>query len=76
MHHRLRTSITPAPHGSAPPARRPPAALHPPPPLPSPAPRQQAENLRYIMEAPKLEIGADERVTIPLIESDTWRRDP
>jgi hypothetical protein len=29
--------------------------------------------LRYIMEAPKLEISEEERVKIPLIESDTWR---
>lgn len=33
----------------------------------------QAADLRYIMEAPKLEIGKDERVTIPLLQSDTWR---
>ncbi len=37
--------------------------------------RSQAENLRYIMEAPKLELSPDERVTIPLIQSDTWRKD-
>lgn len=35
--------------------------------------KKQAGDLRYIMEAPKMEIGKDERVTIPLIQSDTWR---
>jgi hypothetical protein len=28
------------------------------------------------MEAPKLQLTPEERVTIPLLESDTWRRDP
>ncbi|KAI8467958.1 MAG: hypothetical protein J3K34DRAFT_428856 [Monoraphidium minutum] len=43
---------------------------------PLPRVRKQAENLRYIMEAPKLEIGPDERVTIPLLNSqESWRRD-
>lgn len=38
--------------------------------------RKQAENLRYIMEAPKLELSPDERVQIPLLNSqDSWRRD-
>lgn len=37
--------------------------------------KRQAENLRYIIEAPKLELGPDERVQIPLLQSDTWRRD-
>jgi hypothetical protein len=38
--------------------------------------KKQAENLRYIMEAPKLEISPDERVTIPLLNNqDSWRRD-
>ena len=45
---------------------------------PLPRMRKQAENLRYIMEAPKLELSPDERVQIPLL-SDTervaWRRD-
>jgi hypothetical protein len=30
--------------------------------------RKQAADLRYILEAPKLEIGADERVTIPTVD--------
>ena len=34
---------------------------------PVPAIRRQAENLRYIMEAPKLEIGEDEKVKIPVL---------
>jgi hypothetical protein len=29
--------------------------------------RKQAAELRYILEAPKLEIGADERVSIPTV---------
>lgn len=46
-----------------------------PPPL-APQMKKQAENLRYIMEAPKLEISPDERVTIPLLNNqDSWRRD-
>jgi tetratricopeptide (TPR) repeat protein len=44
---------------------------------PLPKTRKQAENLRYIMEAPKLELSPDERVTIPLLNSQdvSWRRD-
>jgi hypothetical protein len=34
----------------------------------------QAADLRYIIEAPKLEISKEERVEIPLITSDTWRQ--
>ena len=30
--------------------------------------RRQAANLRYILEAPKLELGADERVEIPVLK--------
>lgn len=37
--------------------------------------KKQAENLRYILEAPKLEVAEDERVTIPLIQSETWRKE-
>ena len=42
--------------------------------------RKQAYGLRYILEAPKLEIGADERVSIPLDNelatpyADRWSR--
>lgn len=32
--------------------------------------RKQAYELRYILEAPKLEISADERVSIPLVSDD------
>jgi hypothetical protein len=33
----------------------------------------QAADLRYIMEAPKLELSPEERVTIPLLNSeDSW----
>lgn len=31
--------------------------------------RKQAENLRFIMEAPKLEIGEDEKVQVPSLSS-------
>lgn len=36
--------------------------------------KKQAADLRYILEAPRLEISPDERVTIPLIQSDSWRQ--
>jgi len=36
--------------------------------------KKQAYELRYIMEAPKLTISEEERVKIPLIQSDTWRK--
>ncbi|KXZ52800.1 hypothetical protein GPECTOR_8g187 [Gonium pectorale] len=36
--------------------------------------RKQAIDLRYILEAPKLELSDDERVKIPLIQSDSWRQ--
>ncbi|KAF8073247.1 hypothetical protein HT031_000908 [Scenedesmus sp. PABB004] len=40
---------------------------------PVPKVRKQAADLRYIMEAPKLPLGPDERVTIPLLNSDeSW----
>ena len=29
--------------------------------------RKQAADLRFILEAPELEIGADERVTLPVL---------
>lgn len=32
--------------------------------------QRQAENLRFIMEAPKLEIGEDEKVKVPLMNLD------
>ena len=32
---------------------------------PVPRVRRQAANLRFIIEAPKMELGADERVQIP-----------
>ncbi|KAL6748275.1 hypothetical protein V8C86DRAFT_1176484 [Haematococcus lacustris] len=41
---------------------------------PLPRVRKQAADLRYIIEAPKLVIGPDERVTIPLLQTDTWRQ--
>lgn len=34
---------------------------------PVPRVRRQAANLRYIIEAPKMELGADERVQIPAL---------
>lgn len=37
--------------------------------------RKQAAELRFIAEAPKLEIGADERVSIPSVTGDDYRRD-
>lgn len=38
--------------------------------------RKQAAGLRYIMEAPKLELSPEERVVIPLLNSqESWRRD-
>jgi hypothetical protein len=33
--------------------------------------QRQAENLRFIMEAPKLEIGEDEKVKVPLMNLDS-----
>lgn len=40
---------------------------------PVPKVKKQAADLRYIMEAPKLELSPDERVTIPLLNSeDSW----
>lgn len=36
--------------------------------------KKQAGDLRYILEAPKLQIDEDERVKIPLLQSDTWRQ--
>jgi len=42
---------------------------------PLPRMRKQAENLRYIMEAPKLELSPDERVQIPLLNTqESWVR--
>ncbi|KAG2498892.1 hypothetical protein HYH03_003083 [Edaphochlamys debaryana] len=35
--------------------------------------KKQAYDLRYILEAPRMEISEDERVKIPLIQSDSWR---
>jgi hypothetical protein len=32
--------------------------------------RKQAADLRFIMEAPKMELSPEERVTIPLLNSD------
>ncbi|KAL4857510.1 hypothetical protein ACK3TF_002372 [Chlorella vulgaris] len=46
---------------------------------PVPAIRRQANGLRYIMEAPKLEISADERVQIPVLtdlEANKGNRTP
>jgi hypothetical protein len=37
--------------------------------------RKQAGELRFIMEAPQLELSPEERVTIPLLGTDTWRQD-
>jgi len=40
---------------------------------PVPKVKKQAADLRYIMEAPKLELSPEERVTIPLLNSeDSW----
>eukprot|EP00775_Hariotina_reticulata_P010561 gene10561-10721_t len=40
---------------------------------PVPKMKKQAADLRYIMEAPKLELSPEERVTIPLLNSeDSW----
>lgn len=40
---------------------------------PVPKIKKQAADLRYIMEAPKLELSPEERVTIPLLNSeDSW----
>ncbi|GLC37815.1 hypothetical protein PLESTB_001479500 [Pleodorina starrii] len=36
--------------------------------------KKQAGELRYILEAPRLELREDERVKIPLIQSDSWRQ--
>lgn len=36
--------------------------------------KKQAADLRFILEAPRLELSEDERVKIPLIQSDTWRQ--
>lgn len=36
---------------------------------PNPQIKKQAANLRFIMEAPKLRLGPDERVSIPVIET-------
>jgi hypothetical protein len=36
--------------------------------------KKQAMDLRYIFEAPKLELSEEERVQIPIIQSDTWRQ--
>ena len=38
---------------------------------PLPKVRRQAADLRYIMEAPKLVIGPDERVTIPILQDQS-----
>lgn len=32
---------------------------------------RQAANLRFIMEAPKLEVGEDEKVSVPVLDLDT-----
>ena len=37
--------------------------------------KKQAADLRYILEAPKLELSDDEHVKIPIIQSDTWRKE-
>jgi hypothetical protein len=35
--------------------------------------KKQAADLRYIMEAPKMELSPEERVTIPLLNTDdSW----
>ncbi|GAX73861.1 hypothetical protein CEUSTIGMA_g1311.t1 [Chlamydomonas eustigma] len=36
--------------------------------------KKQATDLRYIFEAPKLELSEEERIQIPIIQSDTWRQ--
>jgi hypothetical protein len=40
---------------------------------PVPAIRKQADNLCFIMEAPKLELGEDEKVQVPLLNLDSNR---
>lgn len=37
--------------------------------------RKQAYEIRYILEAPKLPPEPGETVTIPLLQTDTWRKD-
>lgn len=32
---------------------------------------KQAANLRFIMEAPKLEVGEDEKVSVPVLDLDS-----
>lgn len=41
---------------------------------PNPSIKRQAANLRYILEAPKLKLGPDERVSLPLLEQDESAR--
>ncbi len=37
--------------------------------------KKQAADLRYIFEAPKLEISDDELIKIPIIQSENWRKE-
>jgi len=37
--------------------------------------KKQAFDLRYILEAPKLELSDDEILKIPIIQSETWRKE-
>ena len=37
--------------------------------------KKQAFDLRYILEAPKLELSEDEVIKIPIIQSETWRKE-
>lgn len=38
--------------------------------------QRQAANLRFIMEAPKLEIGDDEKVQVPVLDLDSNKCEP
>lgn len=38
--------------------------------------QKQAANLRFIMEAPKLEIGEDEKVQVPVLDLDSNKCEP
>jgi hypothetical protein len=41
---------------------------------PNPAIRRQAANLRFILEAPKLKLGPDERVSVPVLKGEAATR--
>jgi hypothetical protein len=43
---------------------------------PLPKVKRQAASLRYIMEAPKLKLGEDERVKLPILEATRYKSAP